>query len=88
MILNCGQKEKVTWNLDSDKCLTCGNLLNYCCCSGGLGGKLGKSLQEDLGVKTPGELLPFSQLKLQELYGANTGYVCFILHWCCGHCES
>ncbi|KAG0553321.1 hypothetical protein KC19_12G002200 [Ceratodon purpureus] len=40
---------------------------------GGLGGKLGKSLQEDLGVKTPGELLPFSQLKLQELYGANTG---------------
>jgi len=29
-------------------------------------------------VKTPGDLLPFSQLKLQELYGVNTGYVCFI----------
>lgn len=40
---------------------------------GGLGGKLGKSLQEDLGVKTPGDLLSFSQLKLQELYGVNTG---------------
>lgn len=43
-------------------------------CSQRLGGKLGKAVQEDLGVKTPGDLLPFSQLKLQELYGVNTGY--------------
>ncbi|KAG0622952.1 hypothetical protein M758_3G136200 [Ceratodon purpureus] len=40
---------------------------------GHLGGKLGKSLVEDLGVKTPSDLLQFSQLKLQELYGVNTG---------------
>ncbi|XP_024382887.1 DNA polymerase eta isoform X2 [Physcomitrium patens] len=40
---------------------------------GHLGGKLGKSLTEDLGVKTPGDLIQFSKLKLQELYGVNTG---------------
>lgn len=39
-----------------------------------LGGKLGSSLQIDLGVKTVGDLLQFSQEKLQEHYGINTGY--------------
>ncbi|CAK7335908.1 unnamed protein product [Dovyalis caffra] len=38
-----------------------------------LGGKLGTSLQTDLGVNTIGDLLQFSEEKLQELYGINTG---------------
>ncbi|XP_020256660.1 DNA polymerase eta isoform X2 [Asparagus officinalis] len=38
-----------------------------------LGGKLGSSLQSDLGVNTVGDLLHFSEEKLQELYGINTG---------------
>ncbi|XP_064984407.1 DNA polymerase eta-like isoform X2 [Musa acuminata AAA Group] len=38
-----------------------------------LGGKLGSSLQTDLGVNTIGDLLQFSQEKLQEHYGVNTG---------------
>ncbi|WOL04955.1 DNA polymerase eta isoform X1 [Canna indica] len=38
-----------------------------------LGGKLGSSLQIELGVKTVGDLLQFSQEKLQEYYGINTG---------------
>ncbi|KAL2934208.1 DNA polymerase eta [Bienertia sinuspersici] len=38
-----------------------------------LGGKLGDSLQSDLGVSTVGDLLQFSEPKLQELYGFNTG---------------
>ncbi|XP_051125403.1 DNA polymerase eta isoform X2 [Andrographis paniculata] len=38
-----------------------------------LGGKLGTSLQVDLGVNTVGDLLKFSNQKLQELYGINTG---------------
>ncbi|KAF3620333.1 DNA polymerase eta [Capsicum annuum] len=38
-----------------------------------LGGKLGTSLQIDLGVKTVGDLLQFSEEKLQEYYGVNTG---------------
>lgn len=38
-----------------------------------LGGKLGSSLQSDLGVNTVGELLQFSEEKLQECYGINTG---------------
>ncbi|URE48848.1 impB/mucB/samB family C-terminal domain [Musa troglodytarum] len=38
-----------------------------------LGGKLGSSLQIDLGVNTVGDLLQFSQEKLQEHYGVNTG---------------
>ncbi|XP_076912922.1 DNA polymerase eta-like isoform X2 [Bidens hawaiensis] len=38
-----------------------------------LGGKLGSSLQTDLGVNTVGDLLQFSVEKLQDLYGANTG---------------
>ncbi|XP_058197567.1 DNA polymerase eta isoform X4 [Rhododendron vialii] len=38
-----------------------------------LGGKLGSSLQIDLGVNTVGELLQFSEDKLQERYGVNTG---------------
>ncbi|KAF7120174.1 hypothetical protein RHSIM_Rhsim13G0134000 [Rhododendron simsii] len=38
-----------------------------------LGGKLGSSLQIDLGVNTVGELLQFSVDKLQERYGVNTG---------------
>ncbi|XP_010538637.1 PREDICTED: DNA polymerase eta isoform X2 [Tarenaya hassleriana] len=38
-----------------------------------LGGKLGTSLQIDLGVNTVGDLLQFSEGKLQELYGMNTG---------------
>ncbi|CAL5373964.1 unnamed protein product [Camellia sinensis] len=37
-----------------------------------LGGKLGSSLQIDLGVNTVGELLQFSEEKLQERYGVNT----------------
>lgn len=55
-------------------------------CSGQLGGKLGKSLQEDLGVKTPSDLLPYTESKLQELYGVNTGYVC--LHCCFNGCAT
>ncbi|KAI7758223.1 hypothetical protein M8C21_018745 [Ambrosia artemisiifolia] len=38
-----------------------------------LGGKLGSSLQTDLGVDTVGDLLQFSVEKLQDLYGSNTG---------------
>ncbi|XP_065853636.1 DNA polymerase eta isoform X2 [Euphorbia lathyris] len=38
-----------------------------------LGGKLGSSLQSDLGVNTVGELLQFSEEKLQDRYGINTG---------------
>ncbi|KAK7839033.1 dna polymerase eta [Quercus suber] len=38
-----------------------------------LGGKLGTSLQSDLGVNTVGDLLRFSEEKLQECYGVNTG---------------
>ncbi|XP_009781660.1 DNA polymerase eta-like isoform X4 [Nicotiana tabacum] len=38
-----------------------------------LGGKLGTSLQIDLGVNTVGDLLQFSEEKLQEYYGLNTG---------------
>ncbi|KAJ6695181.1 DNA polymerase ETA [Salix koriyanagi] len=38
-----------------------------------LGGKLGTSLQTDLGVNTVGDLLRFSEEKLQERFGINTG---------------
>lgn len=38
-----------------------------------LGGKLGTSLQADLGVNTVGDLLQFSEEKLQDRYGINTG---------------
>jgi DNA polymerase eta len=39
-----------------------------------LGGKLGSSLQDDLGVVTTiGDLLGFTEEKLQEHYGVNTG---------------
>ncbi|CAL9241922.1 unnamed protein product [Arabidopsis halleri] len=38
-----------------------------------LGGKLGTSLQTDLGIETVGDLLQFSETKLQEHYGVNTG---------------
>ncbi|XP_059281768.1 DNA polymerase eta isoform X6 [Lycium ferocissimum] len=38
-----------------------------------LGGKLGTSLQIDLGVNTVGDLLQFSEEKLQDYYGVNTG---------------
>ncbi|KAI3455786.1 hypothetical protein Pfo_012449 [Paulownia fortunei] len=38
-----------------------------------LGGKLGTSLQADLCVNTVGDLLQFSEEKLQERYGINTG---------------
>ncbi|KAI3747256.1 hypothetical protein L6452_09709 [Arctium lappa] len=38
-----------------------------------LGGKLGSSLQIDLGVNTVGDLLQFSEEKLQDFYGVNTG---------------
>ncbi|KAJ4702699.1 DNA polymerase eta [Melia azedarach] len=38
-----------------------------------LGGKLGTSLQCELGVNTVGDLLKFSEDKLQERYGVNTG---------------
>ncbi|XP_059435481.1 DNA polymerase eta isoform X2 [Corylus avellana] len=38
-----------------------------------LGGKLGTALQSDLGVNTVGDLLQFSEEKLQEHYGINTG---------------
>ncbi|XP_071708746.1 LOW QUALITY PROTEIN: DNA polymerase eta-like [Rutidosis leptorrhynchoides] len=42
-------------------------------CKKQLGGKLGSSLQTDLGVNTVGELLQFSEGKLQDFYGVNTG---------------
>ncbi|XP_021770564.1 DNA polymerase eta-like isoform X3 [Chenopodium quinoa] len=38
-----------------------------------LGGKLGDSLQSDLGINTVGDLLQYSEQKLQERYGFNTG---------------
>ncbi|GKB49900.1 DNA polymerase eta [Tanacetum coccineum] len=38
-----------------------------------LGGKLGSSLQTDLGVNTVADLLQFSEEKLQDFYGVNTG---------------
>ncbi|KAJ8426275.1 hypothetical protein Cgig2_021590 [Carnegiea gigantea] len=40
-----------------------------------LGGKLGDSLQSDLQVNTVGDLLQFSEQKLQDRYGMNTGFV-------------
>ncbi|XP_024529726.1 DNA polymerase eta isoform X2 [Selaginella moellendorffii] len=40
---------------------------------GKLGGKLGQELEGELGVKTVGDLLQFSELKLQDMYGPNTG---------------
>uniref|UniRef100_A0A803MZN9 DNA polymerase eta n=1 Tax=Chenopodium quinoa TaxID=63459 RepID=A0A803MZN9_CHEQI len=40
-----------------------------------LGGKLGDSLQSDLGINTVGDLLQFSEQKLQERCGFNTGGV-------------
>lgn len=43
--------------------------------SKGLGGKLGKAVESDLGIKTIGDLLPYSESKLQDLYGTNTGWV-------------
>jgi len=42
-------------------------------CRKHLGGKLGSSLQCDLGVNTVGDLLQFSEEKLQQWYGINTG---------------
>lgn len=38
-----------------------------------LGGKLGTTLQNELCVDTVGDLLKFSEEKLQERYGINTG---------------
>ncbi|KZV46344.1 DNA polymerase eta [Dorcoceras hygrometricum] len=38
-----------------------------------LGGKLGTSLETELGVQTVGDLLQFSEESLQERYGRNTG---------------
>lgn len=38
-----------------------------------LGGKLGTSLQSDLGINTVGDLLQFSEEKLKQRYGINTG---------------
>ncbi|XP_073154527.1 DNA polymerase eta isoform X2 [Henckelia pumila] len=38
-----------------------------------LGGKLGTSLETELGVNTVGDLLQFSEESLQERYGRNTG---------------
>ncbi|XP_019053685.1 PREDICTED: DNA polymerase eta isoform X2 [Nelumbo nucifera] len=38
-----------------------------------LGGKLGASLQSDLGANTVGDLLQFTEEMLQERYGINTG---------------
>ncbi|XP_047330613.1 DNA polymerase eta isoform X2 [Impatiens glandulifera] len=38
-----------------------------------LGGKLGSSLQTDLGINTVGDLLKFTKEKLQECYGVNSG---------------
>ncbi|KAJ7518246.1 hypothetical protein O6H91_21G061000 [Diphasiastrum complanatum] len=40
---------------------------------GQLGGKLGHLLEVELGVKTAGDLLQFSEAKLQDLFGMNTG---------------
>lgn len=45
-----------------------------------LGGKLGSSLQSELGVNTVGDLLQFSEEKLQECYGINTGSLSIIEH--------
>ncbi|EEF34241.1 DNA polymerase eta, putative [Ricinus communis] len=42
-------------------------------CRKQLGGKLGSSLQNELGVDTVGDLLQFSEEKLQDRYGINTG---------------
>ncbi|CAM6116824.1 unnamed protein product [Calypogeia fissa] len=39
----------------------------------GLGGKLGKAVESDLGIEKVGDLLPYSESKLQDLYGTNTG---------------
>lgn len=43
-----------------------------------LGGKLGDSLQADLQACYVGDLLQFSESKLQDLYGVNTGYLNFV----------
>ncbi|KAJ6414903.1 hypothetical protein OIU84_003841 [Salix udensis] len=72
-----------------DKLLACGALIvaelrmevlkeaQFTCSAGvahnKLGGKLGTSLQTDLGVNTVGDLLKFSEEKLQERFGINTG---------------
>ena len=53
--------------------LRCLNVEANLVCRKQLGGKLGTSLQSDLGVNTVGDLLQFSEEKLQECYGVNTG---------------
>ena len=50
-------------------------------CRKQLGGKLGTSLQSDLGVNTVGDLLQFSEEKLQECYGINTGSLTLLLQY-------
>lgn len=53
-------------------------------CRKQLGGKLGTSLQTDLGVNTVGDMLHFSEEKLQEHYGINTGYNISLVDTICG----
>ncbi|XP_071683574.1 DNA polymerase eta [Lolium perenne] len=43
-----------------------------------LGGKLGSSLQDDLGVETVGDLLGFTEEKLQEYYGGTNSILRYI----------
>lgn len=50
-------------------------------CRKQLGGKLGTSLQIDLGVNTVGDLLQFSEEKLQEYFGINTGSYSIAFRW-------
>ncbi|KAG6392191.1 hypothetical protein SASPL_146402 [Salvia splendens] len=50
-----------------------------------LGGKLGTSLQDKCAVNTVGDLLQFSEEKLQDLCGINTGtWIWTIAHGICG----
>ncbi|XP_049933955.1 DNA polymerase eta isoform X2 [Nymphaea colorata] len=73
----------------NDKLLACGAVIvaalrkevlmetKFTCSAGiahnKLGGKLGSSVESDLGVHFVGDLLQFSEEKLQSLYGINTG---------------
>lgn len=60
----------VRWNTMECICLICSEAKYF---RKQLGGKLGSSIQSDLGVNTVGDLLQFSEEKLQECYGINTG---------------
>ena len=47
--------------------------MGFCPCSRNLGGKLGVSIKETLGVENMGELTQFSKAQLGQHFGDKTG---------------